>query len=74
MALLKVFYSLPFLGGGVHADTVGRWLKLDKTTLALKTRWRKPGDGNLLTPDQEDEIRNLIIDKTPDHLKMVYAL
>jgi transposase len=59
---------------GVHADTVGRWLKIDKTALALNTRGRKKGDGNLLTPTQEKTIRGLIIDQTPDQLKMAYAL
>jgi transposase len=59
---------------GVHADTVGRWLKLDKKALAVNTRGRKKGDGNLLTQEQEKTIRGLIIDRTPDQLKMAYAL
>jgi len=35
---------------------------------------RKTGDGRLLTVQQEALIRRLIADKTPDQLKMVYAL
>ena len=59
---------------GVHADTVGRWLKIDKKALAVNARGRKKGDGNLLTQEQEKLIRGLIIDRTPDQLKMAYAL
>ena len=29
---------------GVHADTVGKWLKLKDNELVLKKRGRKPGD------------------------------
>lgn len=35
---------------------------------------RKTGDGRLLTAEQEALILKLIADKTPDQLKMVYAL
>lgn len=35
---------------------------------------RKTGDGRLLTAEQETLIRKLIADKTPDQLKMIYAL
>lgn len=59
---------------GVHADTVGRWLKIDKKALEVNARGRKKGDGNLLTLDQEKAIRSCIIDRTPDQLKMAYAL
>ena len=59
---------------GVHADTVGRWLKLDPRSLALRKSGRTQGDGCLLTPEQAKRIRGLLIDKTPDQLKMAYAL
>jgi transposase len=59
---------------GVHADTVGRWLKLDKKSLALQKSGRKKGDGCLLSDEQAEQIRRLLIDKTPDQLKMSYAL
>lgn len=35
---------------------------------------RKTGEGRRLTPAQEAEVRKLICDKTPDQLKMPYAL
>ena len=59
---------------GAHADTVGRWLKLDKQSLALKKRGRKPGSQKQLSDEQEKKIKRLIIDKTPDQLKLAYAL
>lgn len=59
---------------GVHADTVGRWLKLDKHHLKLKRNGRKLGDARLLSPKEEKRIRAKIIDKTPDQLKLQYAL
>lgn len=59
---------------GVHADTVGRWLKMDKKSLALKKRGPKKGEGNLLSDAAANHIRQLLIEKTPDQLKMEYAL
>lgn len=59
---------------GVHADTVGRWLKMDITSLGLKQRGRKKGVGGLLNEEQAHVIRRKIIDKTPDQLKLEYAL
>lgn len=59
---------------GVHADTVGRWLKLDVRSLALKKRGVKAGATNLLSEAQSKQVRKLIVDKTPDQLKMPYAL
>ena len=63
---------------GVHADTVGRWLKAYESqgakALKLKVRGRREGSGRRLDPDQERKIRNLLLDKTPDQLKMPYAL
>lgn len=59
---------------GVHADTVGRWLKLDKNNLRVNHGGRKEGDARLLSPEDEKRIRSLIIDKTPDQLRMAYAL
>lgn len=59
---------------GAHADTVGRWLKLSKNDLALKKRGRKAGEQKSLSDSQEADIRRRIIDKTPDQLKLHYAL
>ena len=63
---------------GVHADTGGRWVKSYQIQgargLKLKKRGRRPGSGRRLDRDQERKIRKLLIDKTPDQLKMPYAL
>jgi transposase len=60
--------------GGVHPDTVGRWLKLDVRNLKVNRGGRKEGDARRLSADQEKMIRSMIIDKTPDQLKMDYVL
>ena len=52
---------------GVHADTVGRWLKLSPKQLEVNRGGRKTGDGRHLDADQEKYIRRLITDKLPDH-------
>ena len=59
---------------GVHADTVGRWLKLDARNLKVNRGGRKVGDARLLSEQEEKRIRAKIIDKTPDQLKLRYAL
>lgn len=59
---------------GVHADTVGRWLKLSESSLVLKKRGPKSGVHGLLSRDQEKMISKKIIEKAPDQLKMDYAL
>lgn len=63
---------------GVHPDTVGRWLKdyreQGAKALKLKRRGRRQGSGRRLGESQEQEIRKLLIDKTPDQLKLPYAL
>lgn len=59
---------------GVHADTVGRWLKLDKHQLKVNRGGRQLGQARHLTEAQEKAIQKKIIDKTPDQLKMSYAL
>ena len=47
----------------------GGWPAVD-----LKKRGRKTGTGRRLTPEQESEIQQIIQDKTPDQLKMPFAL
>lgn len=59
---------------GIHADTIGRWLKLDKNRLGYEKPGRKEGSGRRLSAEQEQQIRRVLIDKTPDQLKMPYAL
>lgn len=59
---------------GVHADTVGRWLKLDKANLRVNRGGRKTGEARRLTATQEQSIKTKIVDQTPDQCKMAYAL
>ena len=59
---------------GVHADTVGRWLKLSSRQLKVNRGGRKKGEGRRLTQAQADRLRKLITDKAPDQLKLNYAL
>lgn len=59
---------------GIHADTIGRWLKLAKNEWGYDRPGRKLGSGRRLTVEQEQRIKALITDKTPDQLKMPYAL
>jgi transposase len=58
----------------VHADTVGRWLKLDKNNLRVNRGGRKVGDARQLTADEEKSLKKKIIDQTPDQFKLSYAL
>ena len=53
---------------GVYADTVGRWLKLDRNSLKVNHGGRKVGEARTLTPEQEKRIRLLLVYKTPDQL------
>ena len=43
-------------------------------TVNVKARGRSQGSGRLLTAGQEDKIQRLIQDRTPDQLKLSYAL
>ena len=42
--------------------------------VAVKKRGRKPGSGRRLTREQEKHVQRLICDKTPDQLKLGFAL
>jgi transposase len=59
---------------GVHGNTVGQWLKLSPHQLRYERPGRKVGSGRRLSEAQEAAIRKLVIDKTPDQLKLPYAL
>lgn len=59
---------------GVHADTVGRWLKLNPKQLKVNRGGRRSREGRHLSTAQEKQICRLIIDKAPDQLKLDYAL
>ena len=63
---------------GVAESTVRRWWSLFnkggvRALLPCK-RGRKTGSHRSLTPEQEQEIRQLIVEKTPDQLKLPFAL
>jgi transposase len=61
---------------GVSPTTVSRWLHPSKGThkQAYKARGRKCGELRTLNAMQEKEIRELIRDKTPEQLKLPFAL
>lgn len=59
---------------GIHGNTVGQWLKLPLHQLSYQRPGRKVGSGRRLSEAQEGAIRKLLIDKTPDQLKLPYAL
>ncbi len=63
---------------GVTQLTVGKWIRKYKTyglvSLKSRTRGRPQGVGRWLDADQEKTIRNKIMAKTPDQLKLDYAL
>ncbi len=58
----------------VHADTIGRWLKLDKNNLQVNRGGRKLGEARQLTADEEKSLQKKIVDQTPDQFKLSYAL
>lgn len=63
---------------GVSRVAVSGWWKLYKETgsksLQAKKRGRKTGEQRTLNAKQESEIRKMIVDKTPDQIKMPFAL
>lgn len=60
--------------GGSLRKRYGNWLRYGDTVLMPKTKGRKKGDGKYLSDEQESEIIKFIIDKTPDQIKMPFAL
>lgn len=62
----------------VHYDVVCRWIRAwkkgGKEAIKLKTRGRAPGDKRKLTEQQEDKLKELLIDKNPQQLKLPFAL
>ena len=58
-----------------HASTIWqKYRKGGKKAVALGLRGRRHGEKRSLSRDQEREVKNLIIDKTPDQLKFPFAL
>jgi len=65
----QVELSVPTVMAAHRAYLAGGW-----AAVKVKPRGRKQGEGRQLTPEQEAEIRRLICDKTPDQLKLGFAL
>lgn len=63
---------------GVRRETVNAWFKIYRqggiAALKVKPRGRPKGSGQTLTPKQEAEIRKVLVDRTPDHLKFPFVL
>lgn len=58
-----------------HASTV--WQKFNrggKSAIRMGLRGRRSGEQRTLTEDQEQAIQRLLVDKTPDQLKLPFAL
>lgn len=62
----------------VHRNTVTNWIKRYKadgmSALSVGKRGPKPGSGLQLDADAQKKIRKHLIDKTPDQLKLPFAL
>lgn len=65
----QVELSVPTVMSAHRAYVSGGWAAVN-----VKPRGRKRGEGRHLTREQEAEIRRLIRDKTPDQLKLGFAL
>lgn len=58
-----------------HASTIWQnYLKNGDKSIKLGIRGRRQGEKRHLLPDQEREIKKLLIDRTPDQLKLPFAL
>lgn len=61
---------------GLHLNTIARWLNPNRgiNATGFKTRGRKTGEQRTLTNEQETLIMKLIRDKTPEQVKLPFAL
>ncbi len=63
---------------GVRAATISDWNRLykagGKKALTLQSPGPSKGSNCFISPEQEKEIQRLIIDKTPDQLKLPFVL
>jgi transposase len=63
---------------GTHPSRISRLWKAYKSSgsnaLDSKKRGRKPGSGRHLNAEQEKQLRQMVRDKTPDQLKLPFAL
>jgi transposase len=65
----QVELSVPTVMAAQRAYQAGGWAAVN-----VKPRGRAVGEGRQLTAEQEAQIRRLICDKTPDQLKLGFAL
>lgn len=61
--------SVPTIIAAHKAYRAGGW-----KAVAVKRRGRRMGDGRTLTAEQEAAIQRMIVEKTPDQLKLSFAL
>jgi len=63
---------------GVRAATISDWSRIYKTggkkALTLQSPGPSKGSNCLISPEQEKDFQRLIIDKTPDQLKLPFVL
>src|SRR5439155_3402003 len=61
-----------------HRNTIGRWVADHKIggaqALQIKKRGRKKGEKRRLSAQQEEAVQAMICEKTPDQLKLAFAL
>jgi transposase len=60
--------------GGSLRKRYGTWKKLGDSSLIPKPKGRKEGDGKFLSDEMEEKIIEIITDRTPDQIKMPFAL
>jgi transposase len=65
----EVELSVPTVMAAHRAYRAGGW-----AAVKVAERGRKPGEGRQLSAEQEGQIRRLICEKTPDQLKLGFAL
>ena len=63
---------------GVHVKTITRWTGAHKkhgsAIFAPRKRGRRTGEQRDLSPEQEGALQKMIAEKTPDQLKLAFAL
>ena len=78
--LLRQGHSRMVIGGmlDAHRNTIGRWVADHKSggvkALQIKQRGRKKGEKRRLSAAQEKAVQAMICEKTPDQLKLAFAL
>ena len=62
----------------MHLKTITRWSgehkKLGAAIFVARRRGAKPGGARHLSPEQEKTLQRMIIEKTPDQLRLAFAL